>query len=564
MPLSPGENIGRYTVEAVLGEGAMAQVFAVKHDTLDTRHALKILMGGSPIVQERLIREGKVQASLRHPNAVAVTDVFDIDGAPVLLMELIEGPDLEEWLEDHKPTLTESLAVFGGILAGMRSAHSKDIIHRDLKPANVLLHIQDGELVPKVSDFGLAKALDPGGMKKTQAGVTMGTPAYMAPEQIRDASTADARADIFALGCILYELITGQQCFDGPDIFSIFSKIATAEYTPPQDLVDDLPPEVLAAIEGALKTERDERFEDCDALAEALYGSRSGFPTTLPLEGAGGDVASAIWKKKEDEIRRKSDAAQAEIARRSAAEAEAEVLVAETLAAPGSESLAVEAPPMSLAPSTGLNKGTSAAMIAGVLFIFVIVVGAAVGTAVMIVGNKGAVVTPPEAVVATAAEGADASEPGVPEGGVPEEVPEAAAPVDEPGVGDEPQDAEQPEKAPVEVAAPPKEKPAPKETVPPKVVEPVVAEAPPPEPPPAEVVAAAPAGGSFSVSGNASYVLLTADGRKFSEGQTVPAGTYTITARFGEEEVPAGTVSMAVGQQVQIDCVAVMRRCVLR
>ncbi|GDX80815.1 hypothetical protein LBMAG42_26260 [Deltaproteobacteria bacterium] len=265
--LDAGLEIDRYLVECLLGEGGMAEVYRVRHRTLGSLHALKLLRIEIPGITERLVQEGQVQAALRHPNVVAVTDVILIGGKPGLVMEYIAGPTLEQWLRNHQPTLEEAEAIFLGILAGVTRAHRIGLVHRDLKPGNVLLEETDDGFIPKVADFGLAKVLvEQGGTFRTRSGVPMGTPAYMAPEQVRDAANVDQRADIFALGAILYELVCGVPPFDAPDALTIFSKLARGEYTPAEALVPTLPERFRRAIRGALMIEREERIADCAAL----------------------------------------------------------------------------------------------------------------------------------------------------------------------------------------------------------------------------------------------------------------------------------------------------------
>lgn len=192
MTLKVDESIEKYVVEAEIGVGAMATVYRVRHAQLGSLHALKVLHVNNDSVKQRMIQEGQVQSGLRHPNIVTVTDIVDVNGAPGLVMELVEGPTLDNWLQNHRPSMADAEALFHGILNGMERAHAHRLIHRDLKPANILLAPVDGRWVPKIADFGLAKAqgksLD---LKRTQAGVMMGTPAYMAPEQIKDASAVD-------------------------------------------------------------------------------------------------------------------------------------------------------------------------------------------------------------------------------------------------------------------------------------------------------------------------------------------------------------------------------------
>jgi serine/threonine-protein kinase len=146
--LAPGEIIDRYTVLSLLGEGGMAAVYAVRHNTLGSRHALKLLKIENEGIQRRLVAEGQVQASLRHPNIVSVTDVLIVDGQIGLLMEHIDGPALDAWLREHRPSQKDALALFRGILAGVSRAHRAGLVHRDLKPGNVLLDSADGLTIP--------------------------------------------------------------------------------------------------------------------------------------------------------------------------------------------------------------------------------------------------------------------------------------------------------------------------------------------------------------------------------------------------------------------------------
>ncbi len=280
----------RYTVEALLGEGGMASVYAVRHNTLGSHHALKLLKVANDAIRDRLVSEGKVQASLRHPNIVAVTDVLLVDGQPGLLMERIDGPGLDQWLHENRPCLDDALKLFRGILAGVSRAHRAGLVHRDLKPGNVLLDTADGLVIPKVADFGLAKILtDEGDHSKTRAGSAMGTPQFMAPEQIRSAKDVDPRADIFALGCILYVLVCGCLPFDDADLLALYNKIAAGRYQPPEAVVPGLDPAVASAIRACLQVNREDRPRDCDALRALLYTSDDTLAGGVKLS-QGGDL----------------------------------------------------------------------------------------------------------------------------------------------------------------------------------------------------------------------------------------------------------------------------------
>lgn len=252
----------------------MAMVYRVRHTRLGSRHALKVLTVTRPNVRKRLLREGRVQAELHHPNLVGVTDVLDIQGSPALLMEYVDGPSLEWVLRNHRLNLEEGLALFRGICSGVAEAHQRDLVHRDLKPGNVLLARRGEGWLPKVTDFGIAKILQ-GSETPSHTGsqVAMGTPAYMAPEQIRDARSVDQRADIFSLGVLLYELSTGVPPFFGPDVLAILNAVATADYVPPLERDSDLPPHIAGVIDQCLRLEPSERIQSCEELLDRVGGT---------------------------------------------------------------------------------------------------------------------------------------------------------------------------------------------------------------------------------------------------------------------------------------------------
>jgi serine/threonine-protein kinase len=280
MDLVAGTVVGeRYRIDGPLGEGGMAVVYAVTHEQLGTRHALKVLTLNSRSVRDRMLQEGRFQAKLSHPNIVAVTDVVALNDSPCLVMELIDGPGLDELIAMQVLTLDQADTIGRGILSAVAHAHGLGLIHRDLKPANIMLQIVDQTAIPKVTDFGLAKLLDgQDGRAATRTGSTMGTPQYMSPEQIQDAKNVDERGDVFALAAILYELLTGRRAFDGDNVLEIFQAIDRGEYTPPLELREDAPERMVAAIVAGLKTDRDERC----ASVEELYALWTGGEALAP------------------------------------------------------------------------------------------------------------------------------------------------------------------------------------------------------------------------------------------------------------------------------------------
>ncbi|MCB9695319.1 MAG: serine/threonine protein kinase [Alphaproteobacteria bacterium] len=276
MKLSVGQVVtGRFEVERVLGSGGTALVYLVRERATGTPYALKVLTVTSQTIRERMLREGEVQQKLVHLNVVQVKEVLDLAGAPGLLMEYIDGPSLESALGRYGLTLHDAETLFLGILSGVRAAHQMGLVHRDLKPANVLLARTPEGFVPKVTDFGLAKLLlnDPT-VAHTRSGIAMGTPSYMAPEQIRDARSVDQRADLWSLGCLLYELCTRRRAFPGDEALAIYNAVVDGEFVPPRKLIPDIPKTIEQAIHGCLSIELPDRIPTCDALQEVLQGVR--------------------------------------------------------------------------------------------------------------------------------------------------------------------------------------------------------------------------------------------------------------------------------------------------
>jgi hypothetical protein len=188
-------------------------------------------------------------------------------------MEYVAGPTLADWLDHNQPTLAQAEALFLGIVSGVSRAHREGLVHRDLKPSNVLLCELEEGVVPMVTDFGLAKVVnDVSSGVHTRSGMMMGTPAYMAPEQVQDAASVDARADIFALGCILYEMVCGRPPFDGPDPLSIFGRLAIGDYVAPESLVPTLPERFRRTIRACLHVDREHRVRDCRSLRLLFVG----------------------------------------------------------------------------------------------------------------------------------------------------------------------------------------------------------------------------------------------------------------------------------------------------
>ncbi|MEE2751497.1 MAG: protein kinase [Myxococcota bacterium] len=273
MQLDAGSVVGQYTVEAILGQGGMAIVYRVRHNQLGTEYALKVLTVSSASIRARLLQEGRVQAGLRHPNIVTVTDVVMMGENPGLVMEYIKGPSLDDFLAKKTLAIEHAEDIAEKIIRGVAAAHKAGLIHRDLKPANIMLDISHGQLTPKITDFGLSKILDSDSQSgQTRSGIAMGTPRYMSPEQIRDAKSVDSRTDIFALGGILYELICGRKTFPSDDMLQTFTDIAQGNYPKPSEIRSEIPLRLEEAIDGCLEPDKEKRISSCETLLAVWRG----------------------------------------------------------------------------------------------------------------------------------------------------------------------------------------------------------------------------------------------------------------------------------------------------
>ena len=241
MALSAGTRIGPYEIVGLLGAGGMGEVYRARDTKLNREVAIKVLLAAVANDAERLARfsrEAQLLASINHPNIAQIYGLEDAGDVRALVMELVEGPTLADRIAHQAIPLEEALPIARQIAEALEAAHELGIIHRDLKPANIKLRA-DGTV--KVLDFGLAKALDPAGatsgeaansptlsMQATAAGVILGTAAYMAPEQARGRAV-DKRADIWAFGCVLFEMLTGSRAFQGDDITDTIVAVVSKE-----------------------------------------------------------------------------------------------------------------------------------------------------------------------------------------------------------------------------------------------------------------------------------------------------------------------------------------------
>lgn len=272
-----GAEIGHYTIDALIGEGAMGRVYRAHHSTLsDKVFALKVLIGDLASMQAmrmRFVNEAKSAGRLSHPNVASVVDFGSHEGLIYLVMELVNGKAMSE-LIDQGPLDPERVARLGrGIAEGLRHAHELGLIHRDLKPENVIVtaDARGGEL-PKVVDFGIAVSLEQSDARLTATGIAMGTPAYVAPEQV-STKDLDARADQYALGVTLYEALTGGSLpFSGDPVGVVTEKVANSAPPLATKMPEDrvAPPGLARIVEKMIERRPRDRFEDLGEVIAAL------------------------------------------------------------------------------------------------------------------------------------------------------------------------------------------------------------------------------------------------------------------------------------------------------
>jgi len=284
--LSPGQVVGDYEIVSLVGEGGMATVYKVRHTVLGSEHALKVLHPSLVRIaeaRERFLAEGRIQARLIHPNIVDVIGVVSEGQVAGLVMAYLDGPTLGQRLaaQGGPLPLDEIADIMVDLLGGVRIVHDAGIVHRDLKPDNIKLQRDpDGSWRPVLFDFGVARLSGlaetlVGHVRRlrTQAGKRMGTPGYMSPEQIHSASDIDARTDVFALGCILYELLSGQQAFPGDVPRAIMERIVEGEPTDLRSLAPTAPPALVAVAQRAMRRDRAARYTDAAEMLAAVQAA---------------------------------------------------------------------------------------------------------------------------------------------------------------------------------------------------------------------------------------------------------------------------------------------------
>src|SRR6202162_668620 len=280
---------GRYEIVGELGRGAMGVVYKAMDPVIGRTVAVKTIRLSEegtglsrPELLTRFQTEARAAGLLTHPNIVVVFDAGEEDGLYYITMELVEGKSLQALLDGgHAFPLSRTLRILEQTCSALQFAHERNVVHRDIKPANLMLTADD---TVKVTDFGTAKILQFGTVQQTAH--VMGTPSYMSPEQVKGRAV-DGRSDIFSLGVMLYEMVTGEKPFPGQSITTVIYKIVNEEPVPPRQINPSIHPGISAAVMKALAKEPEARYQSCRELLEDLRNYRA-------TANAGGSAQSTM------------------------------------------------------------------------------------------------------------------------------------------------------------------------------------------------------------------------------------------------------------------------------
>jgi serine/threonine-protein kinase len=274
---------GRYQLIAEIGQGAMGCVWKATHVTLGRTFAVKFLKAydtDGARREERFLREARLAASIAHRFVVDIVDFGTTDeGTPYLVMEYLHGQGLDRRLSREPPLpVRELMRLLAEILLGLEAVHAAGVVHRDVKPENILLTQEADQMVPKLVDFGISRE-EPAQVPAPRAtplggfATVMGTPWYMSPEQASGRMPIDRRSDIFSVGVILYEALTGVPPFDGPNLDSVVVAVARGESTPVAVMRGDLDGELCTIVDKALERDPARRFQRAESMAAALLAA---------------------------------------------------------------------------------------------------------------------------------------------------------------------------------------------------------------------------------------------------------------------------------------------------
>ncbi len=306
-PTDAGSVLGeKYKVGRLLGEGGMGAVYEAENTWTRRRVAVKVMrpeFARDPEATQRFLREAQSAAQVDHPNVVSVLDLGrdTATGSLFIVQEFLVGRELRAFIDERGAVpAEEALALMLPVVDGLVAAHSLGVVHRDLKPENIFLaESRTGRVVPKLIDFGIAKALRPRDNEfRTLIGQTMGTPGYMSPEQARGDIDVDARSDVWSIGVVLYELLSGRIPFeDDPSPQVVLARVLTQAPLPIERLVPSIADDLRATLARALQPDRDERYPDMQSFHAALAATQLGgrvrdtLRKTASADGPSGAVA---------------------------------------------------------------------------------------------------------------------------------------------------------------------------------------------------------------------------------------------------------------------------------
>lgn len=279
---------GKYRVERVLGQGAMGIVVAARHLELGELFAVKLLLPetlGRPQAVERFLREARAAARLKSEHVARVTDVGRLeDGSPFMIMEHLTGSDLQQIVRARGPlSVADAVTYTLQVCDALAEAHALGIVHRDMKPSNLFLTTRpNGTACVKVLDFGISKEAGHGAVDLTGTGEVFGTPLYMAPEQMTRTKDADVRSDIWSLGAVLYEILTGTAPFRATSITEVVARVLQEQALPPSHHRPDLPVSLDAIVLRCLQKRPADRYQRIAELATALHGVYSSYAGAEP------------------------------------------------------------------------------------------------------------------------------------------------------------------------------------------------------------------------------------------------------------------------------------------
>lgn len=265
----------RYRVEGLIGRGGMADVWEAHDERLQRTVAVKVLrpeMAARPDIRARFESEARSAARLAHPNVVAVYDTGEQDGRPFIVMERVSGETLADRIAAGPVDEPWLRRVAGDVLGALAAAHAAGVLHRDVKPGNILI---DDKGCAKVADFGIAKVLEDTNADHTATNLVIGTPAYLAPERL-NGHPSTPQGDLYALGVVLYEALTGRKPYDGPTPIAVAKAIYDGEHEPVHVLRPDASPAMVTTIEQALDRDPSRRFADAGAMAASLGVAAAG------------------------------------------------------------------------------------------------------------------------------------------------------------------------------------------------------------------------------------------------------------------------------------------------